>query len=125
MLVRYGTRSGDNRVQAVSLGTWLRHRYLGAAALLPDDYSKETVIAHSTNYRRTRGTMHGVLLGLFPAYTENFSVATSRHDDELMLIQVLHFCCVIASACYCWCGATFCVFCAETGLLCIPTYAHL
>lgn len=74
--------------QAVSLGTWLRHRYLGAAALLPDDYSKETVIAHSTNYRRTRGTMHGVLLGLFPSYTENFSVATSAHDDELMLIQV-------------------------------------
>lgn len=75
-------------MQAVSLGTWLRHRYTGSAALLPDAYSKETVIAHSTNYRRTRGTMRGVLLGLYPGSSEDFSVETSLHDEELMLFQV-------------------------------------
>jgi hypothetical protein len=77
-------------LQAVALGTWLRHRYAGTAALLPGEYSAENVIAHSTNYRRTRGTMHGVLLGLYPACTEDFKVTTSMHDDELMLFPVLY-----------------------------------
>jgi hypothetical protein len=79
--------STDRLLQAVALGTWLRNRYTGAAGLLPDAYSKDSVLAHSTNYRRTRATMHGVLLGLYPSASEDFRVETSQHDDELMLYQ--------------------------------------
>ena len=32
--------------------------------------------------------MRGVLLGLYPGSSEDFSVETSLHDEELMLFQV-------------------------------------
>lgn len=76
-------------MQALELGKWLRHRYVvGETSILPEHFDANLVQAHSTNYRRTRGTMYGVLLGLYPHNTSDMRVHTSTHLEEIMLAQV-------------------------------------
>lgn len=65
----HSTSCSGMLLQAVALGSWLRRRYVGTG----NTYSSENVLAHSTNYRRTRATMHGVLLGLFPGAHVSFT----------------------------------------------------
>jgi len=74
--------------QAKDLGTWLRSRYVDTLGLLPPTYQDGLVAARTTNYQRTRGTLAGVLTGLWggedPASMEPIHVVTSNNLDEIL-----------------------------------------
>ena len=79
----------SNFVQALALGSWLRRRYSGPSTPVATEYNSENVVAHSTNYRRTRATMHGVLLGLFPGEPGH----RASRKERACLLQTVYLLC--------------------------------
>jgi hypothetical protein len=75
-------------MQAVELGQWLAQRYRHSGGLLSGAYNSADVWARTTNYRRTRGTLHCVLTGLFPDAKDGFCATTGQHEDDILLPQV-------------------------------------
>jgi hypothetical protein len=74
--------------QAFELGRWLAQRYRHSDGLLTGGYNSVDVWSRTTNYRRTRGTLHGVLSGLFPEENVGFHATTGQHEDDILLPQV-------------------------------------
>ncbi|KAI8472096.1 MAG: histidine phosphatase superfamily [Monoraphidium minutum] len=76
-----GTLTQTGYRMAADLGAALRRRYVSELRLLPPRYEGGGLLyAHSTNYRRTRATLQGVLSGLYPGpgAPSSFDVAATR-----------------------------------------------
>jgi len=76
--------------QALGLGRWLRERYAhgGPGAFLPPAYAPGCCASRTTSYARTRGTLRGVLAGLWPELAREGAPSVPAHTasdlDEIL-----------------------------------------
>lgn len=75
----------EGQKQAIELGRWLRQRYMKDLSFLPEVFQEGAVVARTTNFSRTVGTLRGVLTGMYPDHQgPPVRVATSAEIDEIL-----------------------------------------
>ena len=78
--------------QELRLGAELRKKYVNFYHLLPENYSPNTMYAHSTDFHRTIESAKFLLLGLYPVETRIVEpsieiIVVPKSDDKLLIAK--------------------------------------
>lgn len=74
--------------QALSLGAWLRNRYVKELGFLLPDPPRGAVAGRTTNYRRTIGTLELLVAGLLQKAEDSVEITTATELDEILFCNV-------------------------------------
>ncbi|MCJ1423049.1 Lysophosphatidic acid phosphatase type 6 [Sticta canariensis] len=87
-LTLYGCACRLGQQQALSVGKFLRQRYVDKFAFLPPAYQDGVIAGRTTNFRRTVGTLQGMLTGLYPGSQAEVPITTASDEDEILYSNV-------------------------------------